>query len=76
MSNPHSVNVRAWFGRMDSEFRLCRFRGTNWEPQPRDTVLSNGFLCVSLYGQEPYVWAGTVEGSEYDTDLLRLLGTK
>lgn len=41
-----------------------------------EIVLPSGFLGLSLYGQEPYLWTQDVEGSEYDTELLRLLGAK
>lgn len=76
MNANYIVNIRTWFRYMDTAYRVSRYVGTNWTPGTGESALPNGFIGLSTYSHEPYVWTETVEGSEYDTDLLRLLGAK
>lgn len=74
MNVNHIVNIRTWFRYTDTDYRLSRYIGTNWIPGVGESALPNGFIGLSTYSREPYVWTETVEGSEYDNELCALLG--
>lgn len=55
-------------------YRFRRQRGVFWVAEHYEKHLPNGF--VGLDGKVPYVWFRVDVGSQWDQDLIRLVGLK